>query len=130
MLDLDLSGLELLPDGPDEARITKLLRVSLATAGVEDGHIGLEVVDAPRMAEVNSEQRGKDGPTDVLSFPLDGAGEAIGPREIGDIVLCPDLCESVERAIVHAALHLVGMDHETDDGEMLAVEAEIMRWVS
>jgi probable rRNA maturation factor len=130
LLDLDLTGLELLPDGPDETRITKLLEVSLATGDVEDGHLGLEVVDAARMAEVNSEQRGNDGPTDVLSFPVDGAGEAIGPREIGDIVLCPELCESVERAIVHAALHLVGMDHETDHGEMLAVEAEIMRWVS
>ena len=130
MLEVDLSGLELLPDGPDENRIINLLRLSLSTAGVDEGHIGVEVVDTARMAEVNFEQREKEGPTDVLSFPLDGAGDAVGPREIGDIVLCPDLCESVERAIVHAALHLVGMDHETDDGEMLAVEAEIMRWVS
>lgn len=130
MLELSLSGLDLLPGGPDEPRIRKLLSVSLATAGVEEGHLGLEVVDEARMAEVNAEQRGKDGPTDVLSFPVDGAGEAIGPREIGDIVLCPSLCESVERAIVHAALHLIGMDHEVDNGEMLAVEAEIMRWVS
>ena len=130
MIDLDVSGLELLPEGPDEARILKLLRVSLATGGVEDGHIGLEVVDEARMSVINSEQRDKSGPTDVLSFPVDGAGEAIGPREIGDVVICPTLCESVERAIIHAALHLIGMDHEIDGGEMLAVEAEIMRWVS
>ncbi len=130
MIELDVTGLELLPDGPNEERILKLLRVSLATGGIEEGHIGIDVVDQARMAHINSEQRGKDGPTDVLSFPVDGAGEAIGPREIGDVVVCPALCESVERAIIHAALHLIGMDHETDGGEMLAVEAEILRWVS
>lgn len=129
MIDLDVSGLELLPDGPDQERILKLLRLSLATANIEEGHVGVEIVDEARMAQINSEQRDKDGPTDVLSFPVDGAGESIGPREIGDIVLCPPLCESVERAIVHAGLHLIGMDHEVDGGEMLAVEAEIMRWV-
>jgi probable rRNA maturation factor len=130
LIDLDVSGLDLLPDGPDQDRILNLLRVSLATGGIEDGHIGVEVVDEARMAVINSEQRGKDGPTDVLSFPVDGAGEAVGPREIGDVVICPSLCESVDRAIIHAALHLIGMDHEVDGGEMLAVEAEILSWVS
>ena len=64
----------------------------------------------------------------MLSFPLDGAEPTAGPRELGDIVICPPLCESVTRAIVHGALHLVGMDHDIDGGEMLAVEAEILRW--
>ena len=38
--------------------------------------------------------------------------------------------ESVREAVVHGALHLTGMDHETDHGEMLALQAELMRWVS
>ncbi len=130
MIELDLSGVELLPESLSEERVLKIMRVSLATAGIDEGHLGIEVVDQVRMAEINQSERGKDGPTDVLSFPVDGAGEAIGPREIGDIVICPDLCESVERAFVHAGLHLVGMDHEVDNGEMLAVEAEILRWLS
>jgi probable rRNA maturation factor len=45
-------------------------------------------------------------------------------------VIYSELCESVERAVIHGALHLVGMDHETDGGEMLAVEAELLRWMS
>jgi probable rRNA maturation factor len=50
------------------------------------------------------------------------------PRELGDIVICPEHTADVSEAIVHGALHLVGMDHETDDGEMLALQAEIVRW--
>ena len=65
----------------------------------------------------------------MLSFPIDGVQALDGvPRELGDVVICPehtvDLCE----AIVHGVLHLVGMDHETDAGEMLALQAELMRW--
>jgi len=66
----------------------------------------------------------------VLSFPIDGAGPASGPRELGDIAICPPHTEDLREAVVHGALHLAGMDHETDDGEMLALQAELMRWVS
>ena len=64
----------------------------------------------------------------MLSFPIDGAGAAGGPRELGDIVICPEHTEDLREAVVHGALHLIGMDHETDDGEMLAVQAEILSW--
>ena len=53
-----------------------------------------------------------------------------GPRELGDIVICPPSTEDLREAVVHGALHLSGMDHETDDGEMLALQAELMRWVN
>ena len=67
----------------------------------------------------------------MLSFPIDGANPHGGAeRELGDVVICPehtvDLCE----AIVHGVLHLVGMDHETDNGEMLALQAEFLAWES
>jgi probable rRNA maturation factor len=64
----------------------------------------------------------------VLSFPVDGVGEAPGERELGDVVICPEHTEDLAEAVVHGILHLTGMDHEEDDGEMLAVQREILSW--
>ena len=89
----------------------------------------MEFVGSDRIAALNSEHRGKDGPTDVLSFPVDSDGAALGPRELGDVVICPEHTEDLLEAVVHGVLHLTGMDHETDDGEMLALQAEIMGWI-
>jgi probable rRNA maturation factor len=66
----------------------------------------------------------------VLSFPIDGIDEVAGPRELGDIVICAEHTADLREAIIHGALHLTGMDHETDEGEMLAVQREIMSWVA
>ena len=66
----------------------------------------------------------------MLSFPIDGADEVAGPRELGDIVICAEHTADLREAIVHGALHLTGMDHESDDGEMLALQREILSWVS
>ena len=68
----------------------------------------------------------KDEPTDVLSFPIDGTGEVAGPRELGDVVICPEHTEDVVEATVHGVLHLCGYDHETDSGEMLALQDRVM----
>lgn len=127
VLDADLAaGRE---DLPGEAEIVKLVCLAVATAGVHDGHVAIAFVDAERIAELNAEHRGKEGPTDVLSFPIDEAEMDVpGPRELGDVVICPPHTENIREAIVHGALHLVGMDHETDDGEMLTVQAEILSW--
>ena len=57
-------------------------------------------------------------------------GPVEGPRELGDIVICPQHTVDLREAIVHGALHLAGMDHETDDGEMLALQRELMSWVT
>ena len=76
-----------------------------------------------RIRELNREHRGKDAPTDVLAFPVDGAGPTAGPRELGDVAICPEHCTDVTEAAVHGTLHLCGYDHETDDGEMLALQA-------
>jgi probable rRNA maturation factor len=65
----------------------------------------------------------------VLSFPVDEDGTPAGPRELGDVVICPEHTEDLLEAVVHGVLHLTGMDHETDDGEMLALQAEIMGWI-
>jgi probable rRNA maturation factor len=60
---------------------------------------------------------------------VDEDAPAAGPRELGDIVVCPEHTIDVREAVVHGALHLTGMDHEADDGEMLALQAELMRWI-
>jgi probable rRNA maturation factor len=116
------------PDAPLPEKIERLVALALASAGVEDGHVAVEFVAAGRIAELNAAHRGKSGPTDVLSFPIDEAGAAVGPRELGDIVICPDHTEDLREAVVHGALHLTGMDHETDQGEMLILQAELLSW--
>ena len=103
--------------------------LAAASAGIEDGHLAVEFVGEDRIAELNGSHRGKDEPTDVLSFPVDETGPPVGPRELGDVVICPEHTEDLLEAVVHGVLHLTGMDHERDDGEMLAVQAEIMGWM-
>jgi len=103
--------------------------LAAASAGIEDGHVAVEFVDAGRIAELNGEHRGKPGPTDVLSFPVDEGATPLGPRELGDVVICPEHTEDLLEAVVHGVLHLTGMDHEADDGEMLALQAEIVGWI-
>ena len=116
------------PDAPPPPVVERLVGLALGSAGVEDGHVAVEFVATERISELNEAHRGKSGPTDVLSFPIDEAGATAGPRELGDIVICPDHTEDLREAVVHGALHLTGMDHETDEGEMLALQAELLRW--
>jgi probable rRNA maturation factor len=58
----------------------------------------------------------------VLSFPVDEGGPSAGPRELGDVVICPEHTEDLIEAVVHGVLHLCGYDHESDDGEMLELQ--------
>jgi probable rRNA maturation factor len=119
------------PGAPPRAEIERLVALALASAGVAEGHVAVAFVDEARMAELNAAHRGVQGPTDVLSFPVDGGGAIAGPpalRELGDVVICPARTADLREAVVHGALHLTGMDHETDDGEMLALQAELLSW--
>jgi probable rRNA maturation factor len=112
--------------GDVPADLRGAVAAALVAAGVEDGHLGIEIVSAERIRELNREHRDKDAPTDVLAFPLDGTGPTPGPRELGDVVVCPEHCHDVTEATVHGVLHLCGYDHETDEGEMLALQASVM----
>jgi probable rRNA maturation factor len=128
VLDVEVIGSSDLP----EESLRRLVAIALASAGVEDGHLAVEFVDAERIAALNAEHRAVEGPTDVLSFPVDLDGENTippTPRELGDVLICPEYTEDLAEAVVHGTLHLVGMDHETDRGEMLALQAEILSWV-
>jgi probable rRNA maturation factor len=102
------------------------VEAALRAAGVAEGHVAVAVVGAERIRALNRDHRGIDRPTDVLSFPVDEAGPAAGPRELGDIVVCPEHTEDLTEAVVHGALHLCGYDHETDAGEMLALQRRVL----
>ncbi len=130
MLDVEIIGAEGVAGAPPQPEAERLVALALASAGVDDGHIAIAYVGAERIAELNAEHRAEEGPTDVLSFPIDGAETDVpaGTRELGDVVICPEHTADLREAIVHGALHLVGMDHETDEGEMLALQAEILSW--
>jgi len=113
-----------LTDVPADLR--SAVAAALDAAGVGDGHLAVEIVDAERIRELNREHRNKDAPTDVLAFPIDELAPVAGPRELGDVAICPEHCSDVTEAAVHGALHLCGYDHESDDGEMLALQARVL----
>ena len=115
--------------GSDDARLRRAAELALASAGLR-GHVAIELVDAGRIAALNREHRGRDAPTDVLSFPVD-EDRPVGaaPRELGDVVICPEYTADVAEAVIHGVLHLTGMDHERDEGEMLSLQHELRSWL-
>jgi probable rRNA maturation factor len=116
-------------DGPAAAAV---LAAAFAAEAVTDGEVGLAVVGMSEMARLNADHRGKPDPTDVLSFPLDMRDPLPDgvPRQLGDVVICPAVAVAqgtpIEHLLVHGALHLLGWDHEADEGEMLARQAQIV----
>ncbi|MFL5310013.1 MAG: rRNA maturation RNase YbeY [Myxococcales bacterium] len=98
----------------DEDGAVELVRRVLAAEGVDSGEIGLAFVSPDESRALKSEHLGVDEATDALAFPVDGLEElpAELPRQLGDVVVCPEVVGEEWRApIVHAVLHLVGYDH-------------------
>jgi probable rRNA maturation factor len=100
--------------------------------GVERASVGLMVLGAEAMARLNGEHRGRHAATDVLSFPIDGA-DALAwpaegpPAELGDLIICPEAAdEPLQTLVIHGVLHLLGHDHETDAGQMLALQDRLV----
>lgn len=105
-----------------------------AARGRKSGEITLRLVDAAESQTLNRDFRGKDKPTNVLSFPM---GE---PDYLGDIVICAPVvaAEAVEQGkparahwahmVVHGVLHLLGHDHIADDEaeKMEALERKLL----
>lgn len=113
-----------LTDVPADLR--SAVAAALAAAGVDEGHLAVEIIDTGRIRQMNREHRGKDAPTDVLAFPIDELDPVAGPRELGDVAICPEHCSDVTEAAVHGVLHLCGYDHEVDEGEMLELQARVL----
>ncbi len=93
---------------------TALIREVLRAEGIVDGELGLQLVEPEEIRTLKREHLGMDEETDALAFPIDGREplpEGI-PRQLGDVVLCPEVVGDAWRAaLVHAVLHLVGYDH-------------------
>ncbi len=119
----------------DEDAARAAVAATLRAEGVTTGEVGVVIVDPAEMAALNSAHRGRDEPTDVLSFPLDGRDALPDglPRQLGDVVVCPERAEAdgtpIALLLVHGALHLVGYDHEADNGDMLRRQQAIFEGV-
>jgi probable rRNA maturation factor len=98
----------------DLAEVAELILKVLHAEGINDGELGLQLVPPQDIRELKREHLGVDEETDALAFPIDGrepVPEGL-PRQLGDVVLCPQVVGDAWRApVVHAVLHLVGYDH-------------------
>lgn len=117
-----------------------LAEAALRAEGVTAGECNLVFVDPDEMARLNAEHMGEEGPTDVLSFPLDGADpDPVGTRLVGDVVVCPAYAArpgdpsatpdgGLALLVVHGVLHLLGYDHAgaADAARMQARERELL----
>jgi probable rRNA maturation factor len=129
MIEVEILGAAATDAGvPQAAEVRRLCELAAAGAGVSDGHLAIEFVEEPRIAKLNARYRGRRRATDVLSFPIDGRDQLRGgvARELGDVVICPERTSDMREAIVHGVLHLAGFDHETDEGEMLRLQRELL----
>ena len=98
----------------DAPAAVELARAVLAEDGVREGELGLAFVPPDEIRRLKLEHLGIDEATDVLSFPIDGREEVPEgvPRQLGDVVLCPEVVHDEWRApLVHGLLHLLGYDH-------------------
>jgi len=98
----------------DEVAAVELAQSVLAGEGVGAGELGLAFVGPDESRALKREHLGIDEATDALAFPIDGLGAVPDgmPRQLGDVVVCPEVVgEEWRGPLVHALLHLVGYDH-------------------
>ncbi|HEX7255730.1 MAG TPA: rRNA maturation RNase YbeY [Gaiellaceae bacterium] len=110
----------------DEDGAVELARRVLAAEGIDEGEVGLSFVGAEEGRALKREHLGVDETPDVLSFPIDERDElpAGVPRQLGDVVLCPDVVgEDWREPLVHGLLHLLGYEH----GETMEEREEALR---
>jgi len=99
---------------PDVEAAIALAREVLAAEGIQEGELGMTFVGAEEIRALKRDHLGIDESTDALAFPIDGRDELPAglPRQLGDVVICPDVVGEAWRGpLVHALLHLAGYDH-------------------
>ena len=101
--------------------------------------VTIQLISDATMAKLNVKYRKKRGPTDVLSFPANGARPAKRAEYVGDIAISPETARRNARRfsrslplemrilILHGMIHLAGFDHETDGGEMNRLERRLRK---
>ncbi|MCK0153244.1 rRNA maturation RNase YbeY [Alcanivorax sp. S6407] len=128
------------PDAPDESQLSGWARHAAQVAGGVAGDITLRIVDEDEIRELNRDYRGKDKPTNVLSFPFEMPeglpADAMEPL-LGDIIICDSVVrqEADEQhkplqahwahMVTHGVLHLLGYDHIDDDDAAVMEALEI-----
>jgi probable rRNA maturation factor len=117
----------------DAGRLRRLLRAA-ARALRASGEVALVLAGDGLLHRLNRDYRHRDRPTDVLSFPGAGAGEGLG-----DVVISVptaernarrfgrSLAQELDVLALHGFLHVLGHDHEADDGEMDRLERRLRR---
>ena len=124
--------------GVSDSEIDRVVAAVLLAEAIGEVEVGVIIVGESDMQDLNREHREQDSATDVLSFPIDEDESLPGvPRMLGDVAICLPvlLAQATEREVspaaeltdllIHGVLHLLGYDHETDAGEMLARQDEI-----
>ena len=123
--------------GPGDRSLGELLQKLRDRLAPQAQGISISYVDDRIMRKLNREHRGINQPTDVLSFPASAEKGAF--PHLGDLVISLPTAEKmakklgvsrrreVETLVIHGFLHLCGHDHETDNGEMLALQAQMER---
>lgn len=118
----------------DKDRLGEVARRTATSEGAS-GEISILVIDRARSAELNQRFLGENEPTDVLSFPIDGRvidRSVPDPILIGEIVVCPEVAatqglpleEELDLLVAHGVLHLLGHDHDTEEGAARMREKE------
>lgn len=124
---------------PSVEDLERWISTALKAQNLEEAEVSLYIVDEDEGQELNKQYRGKDYPTNVLSFPAD-IPEEIGVPLLGDLVVCAPVVEREAREqgktpeahwahmLVHGSLHLLGFDHidDAEAEEMEALETEII----
>jgi probable rRNA maturation factor len=116
---------------PSVENIELWIRAALQSDELNQAEVSVYIVDEAESQELNAQYRGKDKPTNVLSFPADIPDE-VGVPLLGDLVICAPVVEREAQEqgktldahwahmLVHGTLHLLGYDHVEDD------EADVM----
>ena len=112
MIRIELENRSGLP--VDESGVDALCRRVLGAEGIDEGDLGIAFAPPEEMRALKARHLGMDEATDVLSFPVDARDDLPPgvPRQLGDVVLCPQVVGEEWRApLVHGLLHLLGYDH-------------------